>query len=130
MFPHQFKLIYCVITCTLFLQISRAEEYSIEKDISYYSSPPNEYANERCKLDIYYPTNKTNFATVIWFHGGGLRGGQKKIPSLLQSKGMAIVAVNYRLFPKAKCPEYIEDSAAAVAWTSVSYTHLTLPTNC
>ena len=117
MLPHQSKLIYCVIACTLFFQISRAEEYSIEKDISYYSSPPNEYANERCKLDIYYPTKKTNFATIIWFHGGGLRGGQKKIPSLLQSKGMAIVAVNYRLFPKAKCPEYIEDSAAAVAWT-------------
>ena len=85
MFPHQSKLIYCVIACTLFFQISRAEEYSIEKDISYYSSPPNEYANERCKLDIYYPTKKTNFATIIWFHGGGLRGGKKKIPSLLQS---------------------------------------------
>jgi acetyl esterase/lipase len=28
-----------------------------------------------------------------------------------------VVAPNYRLFPKAKCPEYIEDAAAAVAWT-------------
>ena len=117
MFPLQSQLIYFLIACTLFCQISRAEEYSIEKDISYYESPPNEYAHERCKLDIYYPIKTTNFATIVWFHGGGLRGGQKKIPTFLKSKGIAIVTVNYRLFPKARCPEYIEDSAAAVAWT-------------
>ena len=28
-----------------------------------------------------------------------------------------MVAVNYRLSPKVKCPAYIEDAAAAVAWT-------------
>ncbi len=29
---------------------------------------------------------------------------------------MAVVAVNYRLYPKVKAPVYIEDAAAAVAW--------------
>ena len=29
---------------------------------------------------------------------------------------MAVVAVNYRLYPKIKAPVYIEDAAAAVAW--------------
>ena len=28
-----------------------------------------------------------------------------------------MVAVNYRLHPKVKAPAYIEDAAAAVAWT-------------
>ena len=28
-----------------------------------------------------------------------------------------MVAVNYRLYPKAKCPAYLQDAAAAVAWT-------------
>jgi acetyl esterase/lipase len=28
-----------------------------------------------------------------------------------------VVAVNYRLSPKVNCPAYIEDAAAAVAWT-------------
>jgi len=28
---------------------------------------------------------------------------------------MAVVAVNYRLYPKIKAPVYIEDAAAAVA---------------
>ena len=35
---------------------------------------------ERCKLDLYQPTDKKGFATVVWFHGGGLRGGKKSIP--------------------------------------------------
>ncbi|MEL6926189.1 MAG: alpha/beta hydrolase, partial [Bacteroidota bacterium] len=32
-------------------------------------------------------------------------------------EGIAVVSVNYRLFPKVNCPAYIEDAAAAVAWT-------------
>ena len=76
-----------------------------------------EYMMERCVLDLYRPVGKKGFATVVWFHGGGLRGGNKAVPWQLQKKGIAVVAVNYRLFPKVKCPAYIEDAAAAVAWT-------------
>jgi len=35
----------------------------------------------------------------------------------LKEKGIAVVAANYRLSPRAKSPAYIEDAAAAVAWT-------------
>jgi len=70
----------------------------------------------RCKLDIYYPENVDNFITVVWFHGGGLTGGEKSIPERLKNHELAIVAVNYRLSPKAKSPSYIDDAAAAVAW--------------
>ena len=76
-----------------------------------------EYMMERCVLDLYRPVGKKGFATVVWFHGGGLRGGSKAVPWQLQKKGIAVVAVNYRLFPKVKAPAYIEDAAAAVAWT-------------
>ncbi len=75
------------------------------------------YIAERCKLDLYYPTNKKNFITVVWFHGGGITSGNKFIPEKLKEKGIAVVAVNYRLSPKVKCPKYIEDAAATVAWT-------------
>jgi len=75
-----------------------------------------EYMQERCRLDIYYPENKPGFTTIVWFHGGGITGGEKFIPEQWKSKGLAVVAVNYRLNPKVKCPEYIEDAAAAVAW--------------
>lgn len=72
---------------------------------------------ERCRLDIYRPANLKGFPTVVWFHGGGLTGGERGVPRGLQEKGIAVVAAGYRLSPKAKAPAYIEDAAAAVAWT-------------
>jgi len=45
-----------------------------------------------------------------------LTGGNKEIPKDLKEKGICIIAVNYRLYPKVKAPKYIEDAAAAVAW--------------
>ncbi len=77
----------------------------------------DEYIAERCKLDIYYPVDKKGLTTVVWFHGGGITGGEKHISEKLKHKGIAVVAVNYRLNPKVNCPAYIEDAAAAVAWT-------------
>jgi acetyl esterase/lipase len=35
----------------------------------------------------------------------------------LKGQGITVVAADYRLSPKAKAPAYIEDAAAAVAWT-------------
>lgn len=91
--------------------------YKTESDLPYREGADlTDYMKERCKLDVYYPENKTDFATVVWFHGGGITGGEKFIPDELKNKGIAVVAVNYRLSPKVKCPEYIEDAAAAVAW--------------
>ncbi len=91
--------------------------YKTESNISYRTGNLDEYQKERCKLDIYYPENADSFTTVVWFHGGGLTAGEKSIPERLKNQKIAIVAVNYRLGPKVKCPEYIEDAAAAVAWT-------------
>lgn len=90
--------------------------YQLEENIPYRTGELDDYMKERCKLDIYYPENLQNFSTVVWFHGGGLTAGNKHLPATLQNQGFAIVTVNYRLSPKAKCPAYIEDAAAAVAW--------------
>jgi len=94
-------------------------EYTIKSDISYYPESickKDKYINERCKLDIYYPVNVSKFPTVVWFHGGGLTAGNKEIPEGLKNKGICVIGVNYRLSPRAKSPEYINDAAAAVAW--------------
>lgn len=94
-------------------------EYETKTNIQYYNATTNKsdkYINERCVLDIYYPKNKTGFATIVWFHGGGLTGGNKEIPEALKNKGFAIIGVNYRLSPKVKVAKCIEDAAAAVAW--------------
>ena len=94
--------------------------YKLEKDIPYRSediSKQTAYMKERCKLDFYHPENKKGFATVIMFHGGGLIRGRKYVPRGLRKQGIAVVAPTYRFSPKVKCPAYIEDAAAAVAWT-------------
>lgn len=90
----------------------------IRENIAYVpSSDTSAYRKERCKLDIYCPPKSAKpFKTLIWFHGGGLEGGEKSIPTQLTGKGFAVVAPNYRLFPKVKNPGYTRDAAAAVAW--------------
>ena len=64
--------------------------------------------------------DQTPFDNIVGLqtvNGGGLTQGKKSIPRSLQGQGIAVVAPNYRLSPDAKSPEYIEDAAAAVAWT-------------
>lgn len=102
-----------------FAVLAQVTEYETKNNIQYYNESVNRsdaYINERCLLDLYYPKNKKDFATVVWFHGGGMTGGNKFIPDALKQKGIAVVAVNYRLDPKAKAPAYIEDAAAAISW--------------
>lgn len=102
-------------------------QYENKQNIHYYSDSINKsdsYINERCVLDVYYPKNKKAYATVVWFHGGGLTGGSKELPAALKEKGICIVGVNYRLYPKAKAPKYIEDAAAAVSWVFRNITAL------
>ena len=117
------KRLLCMIFVTViapYAYVNGAEtDYTQEKDIHYCSDAINKsdaYVNERCVLDIYYPKEKKDFATIIWFHGGGLYTGNKSVPYSLKKKNVAVVAPNYRLHPKVKAPVYIEDAAAAVAW--------------
>ena len=93
--------------------------YTTAMNIAYRGELPagaDAYMAERCRLDFYHPTNRPGYATVVWLHGGGLSSGEKAIPEPLKEKGFAVAAVNYRLYPKAKCPEFIDDAAAAVVW--------------
>jgi acetyl esterase/lipase len=95
------------------------KDYEQQSDIFYRDAsvePVTDYMKERCVLDIYYPKNKQGFPTVVWFHGGGLKAGNKFIPQWLKNKDIAVVAVNYRFSPEVSCPAYIQDAAAAVAW--------------
>lgn len=94
--------------------------YKLEEGISYQTEKvlaASEYARTQCLLDLYVPVGVKDFPTVVYYHGGGLRNGKRSIPAELKNRGWAVVGVGYRLHPKAQHPEYIEDAAAAVAWT-------------
>ncbi|MDO4557681.1 MAG: alpha/beta hydrolase [Planctomycetia bacterium] len=67
------------------------------------------------------PVANKPFATIVWYHGGGLTGGRKYLPDALRTvalerEGMAIATIGYRLSPQAELPAFIEDAAAAAAW--------------
>ena len=112
------KRLFLLLLLTSFYGIAQ-QQYVIEKDIHYYSDSLDKkdiYRDSQCTLDIYYPKNANNFATVVWFHGGGLTSGNKEIPTALLEKGFAVIGVVYRFSPKVKAPVYIEDAAAAIAW--------------
>ena len=69
------------------------------RDLEYYNN---------LKLDIYLPDSDT-FDLLIYFHGGGLESGGKEeiIPSsdYLVERNIAIISINYRLYPFAKYPD-------------------------
>lgn len=91
-------------------------EYAIENNIAYYADARDEYQKEHSKLDVYYPKGTKGYPTVVWFHGGGLTAGARYIPDLLKQRDIAVVAVSYRLAPKAQTRSFIQDTAASVAW--------------
>lgn len=73
---------------------------------------------DECVLDLRIPDND-EFYTFVYFHGGGLTAGGTYEPFLdpLVKMGIATVSIQYRMYPEAKFPEYIEDSALSVKWT-------------
>lgn len=94
-----------------------AAEGETHKGVYYGPENATEYQKEKCQLDIYLPPAKSaKFPVLIYFHGGGLTGGSRGGPNLT-SKGICLVAPSYRLGPKAKAPDYLNDAADAVAWT-------------
>ncbi|MGM9625000.1 MAG: alpha/beta hydrolase [Eubacteriales bacterium] len=78
---------------------------------------------ECCRYDLFLPCNigGTCENLFVYFHGGGLEGGDKAyerpVFSLLcEQYGIACASVNYRMYPDgARFPDYIEDCAKAVS---------------
>jgi len=111
-------MIHVLATFTL-LALPRVQtnvEYDLQKDIPYRAESTDPEIKSRCKLDVYAPKNTKGFATVIWFHGGGLTGGGKEIPEAMKKQGIAVVGAGYRLSPAVKVTSCIEDAAAVTAW--------------
>jgi acetyl esterase/lipase len=90
--------------------------YRKSADISYGADP-------RQKLDIYAPRDVAVGApVVVFFYGGNWRMGERAdyafVGEALASRGILAVIADYRLYPQASYPGFLEDSAAALAWTA------------
>ena len=81
-------------------------------DLSYGVSPEN-------VLDLYLP-DEDGFDLFLYFHGGGMEAGDKKKEHMvfehLAQHGIAAASINYRMYPDAKYPDFVEDAAASAAW--------------
>lgn len=83
-----------------------------------------EYAQaggESLKLDAFVPTGEGPFPAVIFVHGGGWSGGDKKggndpLFAPLAERGIAWFTINYRLAPKHHYPAPVEDIHTAIRW--------------
>lgn len=76
----------------------------------------------RGTLDIYAPRASTAASpVVVFFYGGGWVSGSRNmyrfIGATLAARGVMTVIPDYRLFPQVRFPAFMQDAAAAVAWT-------------
>lgn len=73
-----------------------------------------------CLLDINLPDGVQDPPLYVYFHGGGLRKGEKTLNEpfgeYLVSRGIAFASVEYRMYPRAAFPDYLVDAANAVSF--------------
>jgi acetyl esterase/lipase len=75
----------------------------------------------RQKLDVYIPKVETqDLPVVVFFYGGSWQSGRRQdylfVAQALAARGFVAVIPDYRVYPEAKFPTFLEDGAAAVSW--------------
>ena len=89
---------------------------AVEKNVAYGDDP-------RQRMDIFFPNKGKNEAPVIVFvYGGSWRKGSRKdyafVGTALARQGFLVAIPDYRIYPKAIFPTFVEDVAKAVATIS------------
>lgn len=76
-------------------------------------------AGDRQGLDV-YGVGKADAPVVVFIYGGGWKEGDKAqykfVAASLAARGFVTVVPDYRLYPVARFPVFLQDAAAAVAW--------------
>ena len=90
------------------------EGYSISDGLAYGDGP-------RHRLDVYVPDDLAGPApVVVFFYGGSWKNGDRSdylfAAQALVSRGFVAVVPDYRLYPDAAFPEFLDDGALAVRW--------------
>jgi|SRR6185312_8549786 len=87
--------------------------YSARRDIPYGD-------DARQRFDVYVPLELTAPAPVVlFFYGGAFRAGRKDeyrvVGEALASRNIVTVIADYRIYPPAQFPDFLEDGAKALA---------------
>ena len=80
-------------------------------------------SDARNMLDVYRPVSNAHKAPVIvFFYGGNWVSGERRdyafVGRALAARGFVVVVPDYRLYPQVRYPDFLVDSAGAVAWTA------------
>lgn len=77
---------------------------------------------ERQHLDVYVPDGAAARPIIVFWYGGGWEKGTKSnyrfVGATLAEAGYVAVLPDYRLFPEARFPAFVDDGAAAFAWVA------------
>lgn len=76
----------------------------------------------RQQLDVYLPDKlEPGAPVVVFYYGGSWRSGERAnyrfVGQALASRGIITVIPDYRLYPEVRYPDFLRDSAKALAWT-------------
>lgn len=105
--------------------VSPSGGVGVTKDILYGDKPLQD-------LDIYYPKPlaqamqassniKHSYPMIVFVHGGSWESGNKEqyafVGQSLAQAGYITAVINYRKAPEHVYPDYVEDTAQAIAWS-------------
>ena len=75
--------------------------------------------SDNLHLDLFLPETES-FDLLVYIHGGGLNSYSHKgfdpYADYFAKANFATASIEYRLYPDAKFPDFIEDSAKAIKW--------------
>ncbi len=77
----------------------------------------------RQALDVYTPTAAApagGWPVTVFFYGGSWNSGERAdyafVGSALAARGVLTLVADYRLYPQVRYPDFLRDSALALAW--------------
>ena len=86
----------------------------------YYENYSSEAMKRECEnlciANAVFPPTK-DFPTLIFFHGGALKTGDRQAVEYFEQRGFAVISPTYRKYPTTSTNEILKDTAQAVAWS-------------
>ena len=82
----------------------------------------------RQRLDVYRPAGAGPFPVAMFVYGGNWEAGSRAmyrfVGGALAEAGIVAIVPDYRLYPAIRYPVFVQDCAAAFAWTRRNATRL------
>jgi acetyl esterase/lipase len=122
------RLSFCIAVLYTFLMsgcsaidtlnaVTPGSSYVLQSDRAYAGLP-------RQKVDIYTPTTArpaTGWPVVVFFYGGSWNSGDRSqypfVGAALAARGVMTLVADYRLYPEVRYPDFLSDSALALAYS-------------